>query len=167
MTVLQIPRVLLSFSGADCKSSLRKFKSAALSCNNQFPSSRLCRTRRAAVPSRAQPHRTVAHCCILQTFYGQFKGIWLPFSGWVRREKETGADKKSTDSEWKRSRQRQIHGKSYREELRGETLPRHVKEIAAILHTALGAASTLSYQNVGGEGVLCIPPSFPAHFNMF
>lgn len=167
MTVLQIPRVLLSFSGADCKSSLRKFKAAALNCNNQFPSSRLGRAPRAAVPSWTQPRRTAAHCCVLETCSGRFKGSWLPVRGWVRREEETRVDKKSTGNERKSSRQRQIHGKSYREELRSETLPPRVKETAAILHTALRAATTLSYQNMGGEGAQWVPPSFPAHFNMF
>jgi len=99
MTVLWIPRVLLSFSGADCKSLLGKFKSPVPSCSNQRLSPRLRGTPRAAVRATLNQQGIVVHCCALEMCSTCFKGNWLPVRGWARWEKETRADKKSTASE--------------------------------------------------------------------
>lgn len=99
MTALWIPRVLLSFSSANCKSLLGKVKSAALTCSNQSLSPRPREAPRAAVQAILSQHRIAVHCCESEIRSAWFKGNWLPGRGWVRWEKETRADKKSTASE--------------------------------------------------------------------
>lgn len=95
MTALWIPRVLLSFSSANCKSLLGKVKSPALTCSNQSLSPR----PRAAEQAILSQHRIAVHCCESEICSAWFKGNWLPGRGWVRWEKETRADKKSTANE--------------------------------------------------------------------
>lgn len=64
MTALWIPRVLLSFAGAEYKSLLGKFKYPALILNNQRLSPRLREAPRAAASTILNQHGIMVHAAI-------------------------------------------------------------------------------------------------------